>query len=130
MTATTLAALAGAVVVADPDLLPDIPRAKGEACVEPTEVMRRRHMDFLLHHRDRTMREGVRTKKHSLVECLNCHVLPDARGEYPRHTDTKHFCTACHAYSSVRIDCFSCHADRPEAFYRKAATPHADPPTP
>ena len=42
-------------------------------CVEVTEVMRRDHMKLLLHQRDRTMREGVRTKPHSLAGCVECH---------------------------------------------------------
>ena len=98
-------------------LRPKIPEAKGEQCVEPTEVMRRRHMDFLLTHRDRTMHEGVRTKKHSLTECLECHVQANVAGEYPRATSVEHFCETCHAFSSVSVDCFSCHADRPKAYY-------------
>ena len=34
--------------------------AKGDKCVEPTDVMRRNHMEFILHQRDDTMRRGVR----------------------------------------------------------------------
>ena len=33
-------------------------------------------------------------------------------GEVIRHEDPRHFCTECHAYTAVRIDCFECHADR------------------
>ena len=42
--------------------------AHAEHCVEPTEIMRRNHMDFLLHQRDETVLKGVRTQKYSLVE--------------------------------------------------------------
>lgn len=104
---------------ADERLLPKIPSADPAAaqCVEPTEVMRRRHYEFILHQRDETVHKGIRTERHRFVNCINCHVQPDDAGDYPRHTDSEHFCTACHEYGGVSIDCFSCHADRPEAAY-------------
>ncbi len=96
---------------------PSLPKAKGERCVEPTQVMRERHWEFLLHHRDETVHKGVRTIRHSLKNCLECHVLPNERGEYPRASDSSHFCSSCHVFASVRIDCFECHADRPRDAY-------------
>lgn len=76
------------------------------ACVEPTADMRRNHMKYLLHQRDRTVREGVRTTRHSLKECVECHA--------GRATGTvlgsDGFCESCHRYASVSIDCFECHA--------------------
>lgn len=95
--------------------LPEIPKAKGEQCVEPPEVMRRHHMDFILHQRDETMHKGIRTKRYSLKECIDCHVTPGPDGEYPRVSSKQHFCAACHQYAAVRIDCFECHNDRPQA---------------
>ena len=82
-----------------------------QACVEPIEDMRRNHMEYILDQRDATVHEGVRTRQHSLEECINCHVsdAPDA----PRIDSDKHFCNSCHTYASVSIDCFQCHADRP-----------------
>lgn len=97
------------------ELRPALPPAKGDKCVEDTEVMRRRHMEFILHQRDRTVHEGIRTAKHRFTNCIDCHVRPDAAGRLPRHTEAGHFCTACHVYSAVSIDCFQCHADRPAA---------------
>ncbi len=111
------AVLLVAQVQADGSLLPKIPAAKGEQCVEPTPVMRRRHMEFILHQRDRTVHEGIRTEKHRFVNCVNCHVQPRADGVYPRHTDADHFCESCHRFSSVSMDCFQCHADRPVEAY-------------
>ena len=109
----------------DNALLPSIPQARGEQCVEPTEVMRRRHMDFILHQRDKTVHQGVRTEKHRFVNCINCHVQPQRQAGgnlvYPRHTSADHFCTSCHVYALVSIDCFQCHADRPQSFYERAA---------
>lgn len=93
---------------------PSIPQGKGEQCVEPTDLMRKNHMDMLMHQRDATMREGVRTKKHSLVECIDCHVVPNEKGEYPQYGTNEHFCSTCHNYASVSIDCFQCHATKPD----------------
>ena len=88
--------------------------AKGDKCVEPTDVMRRNHMKFILHQRDETMHRGVRTEQHSLAECINCHVTPDAEGKVASHKDPEHFCNSCHTYAAVNIDCFQCHTSQPE----------------
>ena len=97
-------------------LLPEIPEAQArfseaQGCVEPTDDMRVNHMQYILHQRDQTMYEGIRTRQHSLVECINCHVsdAPDA----PRVDSEEHFCNSCHTYAAVSVDCFQCHADRP-----------------
>jgi len=104
-------------VSASDSLLPDVPAAQSrysetQGCVEPTAEMRRNHMNYILHQRDRTMHEGIRTRQHSLNECINCHVsaAPDA----PRVSSEQHFCNSCHSYAAVHIDCFQCHADRPQ----------------
>ena len=93
--------------------IPDAQRRYSEqqGCVEPTGDMRKNHMKYLLHQRDATVHEGIRTEQHSLHECINCHVsdAPDA----PRVDSEKHFCNSCHTYAAVNIDCFQCHADRP-----------------
>ena len=92
--------------------VPQIPQAvQGEKCVEPVEVMRRKHMDFIMHQRDETMRKGIRTTKYSLKQCLECHVPAD--GETQASAEG-HFCKNCHMYTGVRIDCFECHNTKPE----------------
>jgi predicted CXXCH cytochrome family protein len=92
-----------------------IPEAvKGEQCVEDTEVMRRNHMDYLLQHRDATLREGIRTKKYSLKECLECHVPAGEQNSEAERGEGNHFCKNCHTYAGVKIDCFECHATRPQ----------------
>ena len=94
-----------------------VPTPKGEKCVEPTPDMRANHMEYLLHKRNETMRQGIRTKQHSLVECINCHATPGKDGKIVRVSDERHFCASCHRSASVKLDCFECHADRPvEAF--------------
>ncbi len=85
-------------------------------CVEATEVMRRDHMKFLLHQRDRTLREGVRTRRHSLTGCVECH----ASAKTGSVLGEQGFCQSCHAYSSVKLDCFECHAAKPERTAAKA----------
>jgi hypothetical protein len=95
---------------------PFIPKAQrrfseAQGCVEPTEEMRKNHMEYILDQRDATVHEGIRTRQHSLEECINCHVS-DA-SDAPRVDSEKHFCNSCHTFASVTIDCFQCHADRP-----------------
>ena len=90
-------------------------KQNADMCVEPTADMRRNHMVYLDGHRDKTVIEGIRTKKHSLNECINCHVAPTkANGEALHYSDKEHFCASCHSYVGVKIDCFQCHADRPQ----------------
>ena len=86
--------------------------AQAENCVEPIAVMRRDHMKFLMHQRDTTVLDGERGKKYSLVGCMDCHNPTDAGEEIVRYEDPQHFCASCHNYTSVKIDCFECHADR------------------
>lgn len=95
-------------------LLPVIPKAPADQCVEPTDLMRRDHMNMLLHQRDETMYFGIRTKKHSLKACIDCHVQPDDKGQYPSYKTEEHFCNACHSFAAVSIDCFQCHRDTPD----------------
>ena len=79
-------------------------------CVEDTATMRREHPDMLRHQRDLTMREGIRTRAHSLKECVDCH----ASTKTGSVLGEKGFCQSCHDYASVRIDCFGCHASKPK----------------
>lgn len=79
-------------------------------CVEAAETMRREHPDMLKHQRDLTMHEGIRTRKYSLKECVECH----AGVKTASVIGAKGFCQSCHDYASVRIDCFGCHASKPK----------------
>jgi len=84
---------------------------KGEKCVEPTEEMRRNHMEKILHQRDETMHRGIRTTKYSLKNCIDCHADPKTNSVLGKDG----FCESCHNYASVSIDCFSCHNPKREA---------------
>ena len=91
--------------------------AKGEACVEPLPVIRRDHMKFLMHQRDDTVHQGIRGARHSLVGCIDCHAAKDDAGRWVRIDAPGQFCESCHAYASVKIDCFGCHAALPVAAF-------------
>jgi len=101
------------------------PPVKGERCVEDTEVMRKNHMKFLLKHREEALREGIRTKQYSLKECIECHVPPKEDAKAAGRSEEDHFCKNCHAYAGVKIDCFECHATRPQksAMFHPLVTP-------
>ncbi len=116
----TLAGLAAIAFAANQDdttgrvPYPVIAKGQGENCVEDTEFMRRNHMDLLLHQRDDTVFEGIRGKRHSLKECIDCHAVRGADSIPVTVTSPEHFCRSCHDYAAVTIDCFQCHASRPE----------------
>ena len=114
MGAVTLASLVGLTAATGDVPYPDIPKGQGEACVEDTDFMRRNHMSLLMHQRDDTMRKGIRSEQHSLKECLDCHAVPGSDSIPVTIEDPKHFCRSCHDYAAVKIDCFQCHASRPE----------------
>jgi hypothetical protein len=84
-------------------------------CVEPTSVMRREHMSFLLAQRDDTMRSGIRGGKHSLAGCVDCHVGRDEQGKAIPVNASGQFCAECHSFAAVTMDCFGCHASTPES---------------
>jgi len=85
--------------------LPLVKIAQGKDCVAPTGEMRRNHMEMLLHQRDRTMRHGLREKRFSLKNCVECHASRDTGSVLGKEG----FCSSCHAYASVKVDCFECH---------------------
>ncbi len=85
-------------------------KGKGDKCVRPTEFMRRNHMQLILHQRDVTMHEGIRTPTYLLTNCIDCHADPKTHSVLGQHG----FCQSCHVYAAVTIDCFSCHSPSPE----------------
>ena len=97
--------------------LPVITIEKGEACVAPTGEMRRDHMKMLFHQRDRTMRQGLREPRFSLKNCVDCHASRETGSVLGKDG----FCSSCHEYAAVSIDCFECHT--PVRQERAAAKP-------
>jgi len=92
---------------------PNIPKGNAEKCVLPTAEMRVNHMEKILHQRDKTMYKGVRTEQFSFKQCINCHTVKDEQGQAVTFKDERHFCSSCHTYAAVTIDCFECHASTP-----------------
>ncbi len=102
---------AGSVVAGDRAPRPIIEPAKaGTQCVASPEVMRRDHPAMLRHQRDETVHRGVRQARDSLQGCVGCHASAATGSVVQAKTD---FCSSCHAYAAVSIDCFECHASRP-----------------
>jgi len=117
------------LLVSAESLVPEPPEAAKKynektLCVKPVADMRRNHMKYLLHERDETMHEGIRTKQFSLKECIDCHNAPSPKDGKVASVETKeHFCNTCHNYAAVKIDCFDCHSDKPaNTQYRHALT--------
>ena len=104
------AVLAAETSGAKPALGPTVKTYKGDKCVEDTDYMRRNHMKAILHQRDETMHRGIRTQKHSLKNCVDCHADPKTNSVLGKDG----FCESCHVYTSVSIDCFTCHTAAPE----------------
>lgn len=86
----------------------------GEKCVRDEAYMKRHHMDELKHHRNETMRKGIRTKEMSLQNCVDCHASKETKSVLGKDG----FCQSCHSYAAVTLDCFECHSSKP-----KSATP-------
>ena len=97
--------------------LPVVKLEQGEACVAPTEEMRKNHMKMLLHQRDRTLRQGIREPRLSLRNCIECHASRETGSVLGKDG----FCSSCHTYAAVSIDCFECHT--PLRQKRTAARP-------
>jgi hypothetical protein len=125
LTAAVLALPLTTAAAGEPDWVPKPPRGRGEKCVADTTWMRRNHMTALMHHRDETVHEGIRTKRFDLTGCIDCHAVKGADGKPVTFASPKHFCRICHDYAAVQIDCFECHASRPEA--KTASTGEAAP---
>jgi len=109
------------------DIMPTVPKAKAEAnpdtlCIRDVKDMRKNHMNYILHKRDLTMHEGIRTSQDSLAECIGCHVSKDSKGQYPSFGDDKHFCSSCHNFAAVKVDCFDCHNAKPTEASKTGST--------
>ncbi|MBC8520331.1 MAG: Hdr-like menaquinol oxidoreductase cytochrome c subunit [Gammaproteobacteria bacterium] len=86
----------------------------GDACVRETAWMRRNHMELLQHDRDRTLQLGIRPVEGSIKGCVECHTQQDDHGNSIAINAEDQFCSSCHAFTSVSIDCFECHATKPD----------------
>ena len=89
-------------------------QAAGKTYHQSVSVIRKMHPEFLLHKRDKTLRQGVRTEVHSLQGCVSCHANTNPQtAQYYRVDAQGQFCAACHQQVSVSMDCFDCHRATP-----------------
>ncbi len=100
----------GTVFAAD---VPQPVTPKGKECVRDAGFMRTNHMDLLKHKRKITVRQGIRSGKDGLKECITCHAIPDDHGNPVGVDDSRHFCRTCHDYAAISVDCFQCHTAKP-----------------
>jgi hypothetical protein len=94
-------------------IVPGSKAASAESCVEPTEFMRRYHMELIRHQRDATVYGGIRGTKHSLSGCVSCHASYDQQHHPVAVNAAGQFCHACHDYAAVTLNCFDCHKTTP-----------------
>ncbi len=83
------------------------------SCVEPTDFMRRNHMEVIKHQRHTVVHKGIRDSKHTLAGCIACHVAPGPDQKPVSVYAEGQFCQRCHAYTAVDVNCFGCHATVP-----------------
>jgi hypothetical protein len=84
-----------------------------DACVAPTDFMRRNHFELIEHQRTITVHQGIRDTDNSLAGCVDCHVRKDAAGNHVAINAPGEFCAACHEFTGATLDCFACHATKP-----------------
>lgn len=84
---------------------------KAKFCIQPTDYMRKEHMQILDVWRDTVVREGKRKYLNAQGKefemslsntCLDC------------HSNKAEFCDKCHNYASVDPYCWDCHIDNPK----------------
>jgi hypothetical protein len=93
---------------------PVVPKATGNPHPEGNLYWRINHPRLLKHDRNLTVRLGDRNIGASMKACVACHASTDANGEPIRINADKQFCSVCHEYAAVKIDCFECHATVPD----------------
>jgi hypothetical protein len=96
------------------------PARAGTQCVAAPELMRRDHPRLLKHQRDETVHVGVRDARASLRGCIGCHASQATGSVAQAQTD---FCSSCHGYAAVQIDCFECHSSKPDKRVAQAQRP-------
>lgn len=103
--------LAASAFAADKAAAPKLDIGKGgeTKCVEDPKIMRKAHMNYLMHQRDETVHQGIRGAKHSLSGCVECHASLKDNSVLG---SSEHFCQGCHEYAAVKLDCFECHTSK------------------
>ncbi|MHB8254472.1 MAG: hypothetical protein ACYDEV_12420 [Acidiferrobacter sp.] len=104
--------------------LPKIPQASGH-CVLPTALIRREHMMLLRTVREQIVRHATGNPADRLTHCVSCHVQKNAAGQPIPVNAPGQFCSSCHVYVGVKVDCFACHAAVPESGFPKGTFSNA-----
>lgn len=91
------------------------------SCVEPTDFMRRNHMELIKHERHIVVHQGIRDSKYSLAGCVDCHVAYGPDQEPVSVHAEGQFCSRCHEYAAVDVNCFGCHSTVPNGVQGNAA---------
>jgi hypothetical protein len=91
----------------------------GTQCVADPAFMRRNHPELLKHQRNETVHLGVRDARASLKGCIGCHASAKTGSVAQAPTD---FCSSCHGYAAVQIDCFECHTSKAQRTTAQAGT--------
>ena len=101
--------IASAVYASEKPQTPHLDIGKGGQCVEDPKLMRKIHMNLLMHQRDETVHKGVRGQKYSLANCIECHASNKTNSVLG---SDEAFCQGCHTYAAVKLDCFECHTSK------------------
>ncbi len=92
--------------------VPNLAKAvKGSKNVGSLEAIRRDHGRLLLNQREETLRQGIRGGDYSLKECVACHATKSPNIDGGKVRTIEPFCSQCHTYAAVSIDCFECHTN-------------------
>jgi len=108
-------------------MFPNVPKAIGNPHPEGNEYWRINHPDLLRHDRDKVLREGERKIDASIKQCVTCHAVFDEDSKPVKADSEEFFCSTCHKFAAVKIDCFSCHSSDPDINFLKEALTQDNP---
>jgi hypothetical protein len=80
---------------------------------EDPQIMRKEHGKVLINEMNKAAQATSRKEDDTIERCVTCHVKRDEKQAPVSASDPRHYCTQCHAKSSVSINCFTCHASLP-----------------
>ena len=80
---------------------------------EDPQIMRKEHGKVLIAEMNKAAQSTTRKADDTIERCVTCHVRRDEKQVPVSASDPSHYCTQCHAKSSVSINCFTCHASLP-----------------
>jgi len=75
--------------------------------------------------REQIVRHASGNPADRLTRCVACHVQKNAAGQAIPINGHGQFCSSCHVYAGVHVDCFACHAAVPEQALPKGSFTNA-----